>query len=277
MRFLGVDLAWKDGNPSGVALLGGRRFPLHLREAPATLPTHQAVLDWIGRHVAHHRAAVGIDAPLLGLRAGRRRRCDDEISRAFGRFHASTHSPNHVPALRRLARSLIGAYGLESFGPRVRPRSRHPALREVYPNALQVGLFDLDAEPGLGILKYKRRRFASTREWASRGLSPFVRRCADAIAGRYVVTGDPAWARLVADQPRPRLSGRELKAIEDRWDALLCALAVALEFFGPPGAMRYYPDAPEAWRRGFILAPGLGRALGPTARPWSGRSSAPAL
>ena len=27
MRFLGVDLAWKDGNPSGVALLGGRRFP----------------------------------------------------------------------------------------------------------------------------------------------------------------------------------------------------------------------------------------------------------
>ena len=37
MRFLGVDLAWKDGNPSGVALLAGQRFPLRLREIPHSL------------------------------------------------------------------------------------------------------------------------------------------------------------------------------------------------------------------------------------------------
>ena len=59
------------------------------------------------------------------------------------------------------------------------------------------------------------------------------------------------------------MSGRELKSIEDRWDALLCALAAALEFF-EPGAMRFYPDAPRAWRRGYILAPALGgRAVSP--------------
>src|SRR2546422_11021093 len=104
MRFLGVDLAWKDGNSSGVALLGGQRFPLHLRETPHTLPRHADVLGWIARHVAHHRSSVGIDAPLLGLSrdgelARGRRGCDNEVSSAFWRFHASTHSPPRYPGL----------------------------------------------------------------------------------------------------------------------------------------------------------------------------------
>jgi predicted RNase H-like nuclease len=50
------------------------------------------------------------------------------------------------------------------------------------------------------------------------------------------------------------MSSAELKDIEDRWDAVLCALGAALECYAP-GAMRFYPDAPEAWRRGYILAP----------------------
>ena len=54
-------------------------------------------------------------------------------------------------------------------------------------------------------------------------------------------------------------SGRALKALEDRWDSLLCALAVALEHL-EPGLMRAYTGrGPEAWREGYILAPTLGR------------------
>jgi predicted RNase H-like nuclease len=263
VRFLGVDLAWKDGNPSGVALLGGRRFPLHLREVPHTLPSHEAVLGWIARHAAHHRAAVGVDAPLLGLGRGGRRGCDDQISRAFGRFHASTHSPPRAPTLARFSGRLARAYGLEAFGPDFEPRSGRPAIREVYPNALQVRLFSLDREPGRTIIKYKKRRFGRNRRWAEQGLRPFVERCAEMIGGRYVVTADPAWAALLADRPRGRMSGRELKSIEDRWDALLCALAAALELF-EPGAMRFYTDEPAGWRGGYILAPALcGRAVSP--------------
>jgi predicted RNase H-like nuclease len=52
------------------------------------------------------------------------------------------------------------------------------------------------------------------------------------------------------------MSGAELKSIEDRWDAVLCALAVAFESLAP-GSMRFYPDGPVAWRRGYILAPAL--------------------
>jgi predicted RNase H-like nuclease len=259
VRFLGVDLAWKDGNPSGVALLGGQRFPLHLREIPHALPRHADVLGWIARHVAHHRASVGIDAPLLGLGHGRRGG-DNEVSSAFGRFHASTHSPPRYPGLDAFSRALVADYLLESFGPGWKPSSGRPAIREVYPNALQVLLFELDGREGLTIVKYKQRRFGTKRAWAERGLRPFVERCAKTIGARFVVTRDPAWQALVADRPRASMSGADLKRIEDRWDAVLCALGAALEFF-EPGSMRFYPDGALAWRRGYILAPVL-----PTAR-----------
>ena len=255
MRFLGVDLAWKDGNASGVALLGGPRFPLHLREVPHTLPRHEDVLGWIARHVAHHRASVGIDAPLLGLGRGRRRG-DDEVSSAFGRFHASTHSPPRYPGLEAFTRALRVDHALEAFGPRWRPASRSPAIREVYPNALQVLLFGLDRERGRTIVKYKRQRFAHKRAWVERGLRPFIDRGAEAIGGRYVVTRDAAWLALLALRPRSSMPSSELKDIEDRWDAVLCALGAALEFFAP-GSMRFYPAGAQAWRHGYILAPTL--------------------
>jgi predicted RNase H-like nuclease len=52
------------------------------------------------------------------------------------------------------------------------------------------------------------------------------------------------------------MSGAELKSIEDRWDAVLCAVGAALEFFEKP-SMRFYPEGAEAWRSGYILAPAL--------------------
>jgi predicted RNase H-like nuclease len=257
VRFLGVDLAWKDGNPSGVALLGGQRFPLHLREAPHALRRHADVLRWIARHVANHRASVGIDAPLLGLGHGRRA-CENEVSRNFGCFDASTHSSPSYPGLEEFARELTASHGIDAMGPDVEPSAGRPVIREVYPNAFQVLLFDL--KHGMKTVKYKKRRFGPNARWASEGLGPFVRLAVRVIGGRYVVNSDPAWLALVAEEPRPGMSGAQLKSIEDRWDAVLCAVAVAFESLAP-GSMRFYPDGALAWRRGYILAPVL-----PTAR-----------
>jgi predicted RNase H-like nuclease len=251
VRFLGVDLAWKVENPSGAMLLGGRGFPLHLRETPRTLPSHRDVLDWIACQVQYHRSVVGVDAPLLGTERPGRRGCDNLISRVFGAFHASTHSPPRRPDLARFTGELLDRYGLESFGPRFRPASGRPAVREVYPNALQVHLFHLGR--GARIRKYKRRRFGSNRQWVAEGLGPFVRACAHVVVDRYVVP-DAEWRRFVAVVPKGSMSARELKAIEDRWDALLCALAVALEVL-EPGSMAFYPG--ESWDRGAILAPAV--------------------
>jgi predicted RNase H-like nuclease len=258
VRFLGVDLAWAERNPSGVAVLAGARFPLRLVAGPGTLPTHAATLDWLagcldrpGRQLA---TAIGIDAPLLGL-AGGRRPCDDEVSRLFGRFHASTHSPPRAPDLARFTAHLRRRYGARSFAPGVRPTCGRPAIREVYPNALQVLLFDLERRGGT-IVPYKRRRFRRKRAWVTRGLRPFIGRCRRVLEAAYVDWSAPGWQTLVARRPRVTMTAAELKAIEDRWDAVLCAVAVALEHLAPD-TMRAYAGGRAGWRGGYILAPTL--------------------
>jgi len=256
-RFLGVDLAWRLDNPSGVVVLAGRAFPLRLSGDASVLPTHAAVLAWVAAQADAQPTAVGVDAPLLGLGGPRRRRpCDDLVSRAFGRFHASTHSPPPVPDLARFTARLCRRYGAGSLAPGVMPASGRPAIREVYPNALQVLLFGLDRR-GATIVPYKRRRFASKRAWVTRGLRPFLARCRQILEAAYVDRRAPGWRALVALAPRVTMPPAELKAIEDRWDAVLCALAVALEHL-TPGAMHAYAGADRAgWRGGYILAPTL--------------------
>jgi predicted RNase H-like nuclease len=260
-----VDLAWASTNPSGVVVLEGSGFPLRLVEGPETRPDHDAVLDWVagwlGRPSLAAATAVGIDAPLLGLGGPRgRRACDDEVSRAFGRFHASVHGFSPVRAmLQGFVTALRGRCRRVDLSPARRARPGRPALREVYPNALQIHLFDLDRQPGLRKLPYKRRRFATKREWVDRGLGPFVRECARAIEGRRYVRPDRAWQALVRDVPDPAGAVRALKGLEDRWDALLCALAVALAHLRP-GVMRAYTGGPPgAWQEGYILGPELRR------------------
>lgn len=258
IRFLGVDLAWRRDNPSGVAVLAGPAFPLRLAAPPRSLATHAEVLTWLDGVARHGRAVVGVDAPLLGLQGRRRRRaCDDAVARAFGRFHAATHTPPAAPDLAAFAARLRRAHGGVSLSPDHGPVPGRPAVREVYPNALQVLLFALDRRPRATILPYKRRRFRTKAAWVREGLGPFVEAARGALEGRYVDARATAWRALVARRPRPAMPAAALKAIEDGWDAVLCALAVALAEL-TPGAMRAY-GAPGrgAWRRGFILAPAL--------------------
>ena len=233
MRFLGVDLAWKDGNPSGVVLLGGQSFPLHLRETPQCLTEHAGVLDWITHHVRQHRAAVGIDAPLLGLDTTGHRGAERAIGDAFQRFDAPAFHPPKDPELRRFVEKLQERCPLEAFGPHHKPKSGSPAIREVYPNAFQVGLFRLDVTGERTIVKYKRKNghFRAKADWVENGLTPFIARCARTLMDRHLIVDDSSWQAFAADAPDAGKTIRALKSIEDRWDALMCALAVACEFF----------------------------------------------
>jgi predicted RNase H-like nuclease len=252
-RFLGVDLAWKRGNASGLVALEGDAPPLRLWTPPPAAD-HAAVLDWIAAQAREAPAVVGIDAPLLGLdSAPGHRPCDRAVSRAFGRFHAAVRSPSGFPDLPGFTAALLARHGRASFAPTARPRPGWPAIREVYPHAFQVGLLGLAGRAGARILPYKRRRFAGKAGWAE-GLARFADACAGAVAGTWVDARDPAWVALRRDRPGGDMPARRLKAIEDRWDALLCALAVAWDRC-VPGSMRFYPSG--TWEAGAILAPAL--------------------
>jgi predicted RNase H-like nuclease len=263
VRFLGVDLAWKEHNPSGVVVLEGTRFPLRLVEPPGTLPSHAAVLDWLAGWLDRTRppcaTAVGIDAPLLGLACARGRRdCDDEVSRSFGRFAAPVSSLSTFRGmLQRFVGELESRCPWADFCPEALATPDRPAIREVYPNALQVRLFDLDRPPVRKKHVYKRQKFGSKREWVVRGLGPFVEKCAAVVESRRYVAQDRIWKTLARERPSADESGHALKALEDRWDALLCALAVALEQLRRGTMHAYTGPVPGSWREGYILAPTL--------------------
>ena len=108
----------------------------------------------------------------------------------------------------------------------------------------------------LGVV-YKRRKFASKREWVERGLGPFIEKCAAVVATRRYIARDGAWRAFLRERPRADAPERALKALEDRWDAVLCALAVALEHLERDAMHAYTGCEPDAWRRGYILAPTL--------------------
>ena len=61
-RFLGVDLAWGGGNPSGVVALAGRVFPLSLSDA-GVMPDHAAALAWIAAQARGRRMSAGGPPP----------------------------------------------------------------------------------------------------------------------------------------------------------------------------------------------------------------------
>ena len=242
-------------------MLEGPGFPLHLVEGSGTLPTHAEVLDWLAgwldRPGPQPATAVGIDAPLLGLAGARGRRdCDDEISRLFGRFAASVHS---LSAFRGMLQRFVGQLEARCARADLCPEGLatpdRPAIREVYPNALQVRLFDLDRPPVQKKHVYKRHKFRSKREWVERGLGPFVEKCVAMVEARRYIARDRVWRALVRDRPSADDPGRALKALEDRWDAILCALAVALEHLEHGVMHAYTGPGPGSWRQGYILAP----------------------
>jgi predicted RNase H-like nuclease len=77
------------------------------------------------------------------------------------------------------------------------------------------------------------------------------------VEARRYVARDRAWQALVRDRPSADDRGRALKALEDRWDALLCALAVALEHLERGVMHAYTGPEPGSWRQGYLLAPTL--------------------
>src|SRR5688572_885660 len=64
MRFVGVDLAWSDRNPTGLAVLEGDEHGATLASPPVTVKGVGAVADAIGSAAGDGPAFVAVDAPL---------------------------------------------------------------------------------------------------------------------------------------------------------------------------------------------------------------------
>ena len=208
MYFVGVDLAWGERNPTGVAAVDTDGVLRHVGAAGSD----DDVLAQLEPFV-DGPCVVAFDAPLVVVNPSGNRPCEAALNRDFRRFDAGTHPANTGLAwfadggrAARLARALRLDLDPGSTAPR-------KAL-EVYPHAASVALFGLSKT-----LKYKQKQ---GRE--ATGLRSELLRLMDFIESLddLTVTGSTDWLALrTAVRAATRKS--QLRRAEDPVDAVLCA------------------------------------------------------
>lgn len=210
--FLGLDLAWSEQNPSGLAALDASGNVLDFR---ADVRAFADILGWVRGH-ARATTVLGIDMPTIVPNASGSRPCEKEVRAVFGRNHAGPHPANRSrPDFRDggRARRLLDALAPDGFVERLdlAPRAAGRFALEVFPHPAHVRLFERPS-----IFRYKKKPGrtwpAVWSEWAAYRA---------ALAG--LADADPPLA-LPAGIP---LAVTEKSQAYKRWDDILDAVSCA--------------------------------------------------
>ncbi len=243
--FIGIDLAWSDRNPSGVAVIRDGR----LVASSGGLGKMSEILDFVGAHLSRRNGSiVAVDAPLkvpneTGIRA-----CDRALSADWRPYQAGAYPANRKllerdGVVRGEALTAALSERFKFYESDVIPRRTKARLVcEVYPHPALVSLFGLDR-----ILKYKRGRGRSFEErWSE--LDRYRKLL------RKLRKADPRLRRtrrLLKSTEVYGLRGAALQAYEDALDAITCAyIASYLWRHGPRVVSRY-----GSLEEGHILVP----------------------
>jgi predicted RNase H-like nuclease/ppGpp synthetase/RelA/SpoT-type nucleotidyltranferase len=247
MHFVGVDLAWGERKPTGLAVLddGGRL--VHVSAAGGDEEIRAALAPYV-----EGDCVVAIDAPLIVRNATGNRRAEAELNRDFARFDAGAHPAN--TGKPEFSGTPRGARLSAQLGLDMNPRSgRARRAIEVYPHPATVALF------GLGrTLKYKNKPGRSVDQLRGELLVLMGLLEGLAAAEPPLLVGNGAgrpgsspWAALVAQAERATRKS-ELRVVEDQVDAVVCAY-VALFATREPGRTTTYGD----FETGYIVTPTL--------------------
>lgn len=241
MYFVGVDLAWGDRNPTGVAVLDESGALRHVGVAG----DDDDVLTQLRPYV-DGACVVAVDAPLVVVNARGNRPCEAALNRDFRRFDAGAHPAN--TGLAWFADGGRGARLCRALGLDLDPHT--PAARralEVYPHAASVALFALPKT-----LKYKQKpgRDIDTLRSELLRLMAFLEDLRNATPA-LDVAACPRWADL-ANAVTQATRKSQLRRAEDPVDAVLCAY-IARYVHERAEDVTVYGDAAN----GYIVTPSL--------------------
>ena len=177
------------------------------------------ILTWIDRQTAEKEPAiVAVDAPTIINNPTSMRLCDRLTHRYFGRYHAGCYPAN---LNSRFAERTIGfSKSLSDRGfqqaVNIQPKLVGRYQIEVFPHPATINLFGLTK-----IIKYKKGKIAERRRELKR-LRGYITDVLPSLA--------PSLDSLALQQIPEILdtqTGKELKAIEDMLDSILCAYVAA--------------------------------------------------
>ena len=241
MFFVGIDLAWGERKPTGLAVLDERGRLLSLGVARIDEEIESALADYL-----RGECLVAMDAPLVVTNPTGNRPAEAALNRDFAGFQAGAHPSNTgkpefagVPRAARLAKRLGLDFDPESAQPR--------RAIEVYPHPAMVALFGLPVT-----LKYKNkpgRTLESLRSEMLRLLG-YLEGLTQADPP-LVLSESAAWRELAAGVARA-VRKSELRVAEDQVDAVVCAY-VAAYAHQRPGDVTTYGNYAE----GYIVTPSL--------------------
>lgn len=246
----GVDLSWSGRKPTGLCVVcgDGEGWSLARLECVPNADAEDIarLLNSLGRDVI-----AAVDAPLI---AGPNRHAEADLARMFGRqgVYAYAARPDflhrHGIAEGPRLGGLLRGHGWSLGGPGWIER---PLALEVFPHATAVSLLG-----AARALRYKRGPLAGRIEQLAE-LQGVVR----AYAERHLpcLFSDPA--ETLTAPPR-ETSGRALKDLENRLDAVVCVVAAHHAYrFGPDGFFVFgdttdgYIAVPRAVEPTSVLAP----------------------
>lgn len=238
--FVGVDLAWGDRSPTGVAVLDSDGALCHVGVAGDDADILSRVRPYVGGD-----CVVGFDAPLVVTNPRGNRPCEAALNRDFRRFDAGTH-----PANTGLAWFADGGRGARLSGELklgLEPLTGSRRALEVYPHAASIVLFGLPKT-----LKYKQKQGRDVSLLRSEllrliGLIEGLARAAPALD----VSASAQWREL-AGAVRVATRKSELRRAEDPIDAVLCAY-IARYVATRPDDVAVYGDVDT----GCIVTPAL--------------------
>lgn len=251
---LGIDAAWTEHEPSGVALIVDLGSGWRLVEAASSytafvshkdadpivrhrgaLPDAQSLLAAAHGKLGGTVDLVAIDMPLSLTPIIGRRASDNLISSEYGARHASTHTPS-VTRPGKLSDELRVRFEAAGYPLAVSDPSGQ-ALLEVYPHPALIELASADRR-----LPYKHSK--SRKYWPGEG--PAARRENLLGTWRRILTLLDARIQGVGDAlslPASDARGFEMKAFEDALDAVVCAWVGACVM---DGRARAYGDGASA-------------------------------
>jgi predicted RNase H-like nuclease/ppGpp synthetase/RelA/SpoT-type nucleotidyltranferase len=254
MHFVGVDLAWGERKPTGLAVLDDAGRLVHVSAAGDDDEIVAALAAYVDGP-----CLVALDAPLVVRNATGNRPAEAELNRDFARFDAGAHPAN--TGKPELSGTPRGARLCARLGLDMNPRSgRERRAIEVYPHPATVALF------GLGrTLKYKNKPGRSLDQLRSEllvlmGLLEGLVAAEPPLVVAPGRRGAARWPGLVA-QAEGATRKSELRVVEDQVDAVVCAY-VALFAARQPERTTTYGDL----ENGYIVTPTLPEGQAPTPR-----------
>lgn len=227
MNFIGIDMAWSENNPSGLAAIKGDSREGNV-ERIETGTDDEELLEFVNGVSGDEPAIITIDAPLKVPNEEGRRPAEEVVGKLFSSYNAGAHPANR----KRLSQWTDRVRGeeivqkLEDKGfihsPEIEEQEYCRKVFEVYPHPSMVALFDLDE-----IIKYKKK---SGRDYETvwsefRRLQRHLKELKDSIPSLKP-------PQLLETNPED-LRGKALKDYEDKLDAFFCAYLAYLKWVRP--------------------------------------------